>query len=135
MRALLVSAFLLLSMPAYAAPQTQFSWRCDFPAVQACGPSGCTTTTPTKDKAVWAFLYPTGGNYYRCTGEGFENCDRYKARVSESGAYKLFELQSRAAFIKVAEDLTATEVVTILDTVLIKRGKCEDAPPPLIRSN
>lgn len=128
------AAVALLSVGAAAAPQTEYSWRCDFPSVQACQPTGCSTVTPAKDQAVWTFLYPTGGNYYRCTGQGFDNCDRYSARVSDSGAFKIFELPGNAAFIKIAEDLSATEVVTIMDSVLIKRGRCESAPPPLIRT-
>jgi hypothetical protein len=83
----------------------------------------------SKDKAVWLFLSPNQNIYYRCVGEGFLDCDQHTPRVSDSGSYKLFELPGRPAFVKVGEDLSATEVVTIMDTVLIKRGKCEGASP------
>lgn len=131
-----IMAAALLSGGAVAAPHTEYSWRCDFPTVQVCLPTGCDTVAPAKDNATWVFLYPTGGNYFRCSGEGegLEDCDRYTARVSDSGAYKIFELPGSAAFIKIADDLNATEVITLMDNVFIERGRCQSAPP-LVRTN
>ncbi len=71
--------------------------------------------------------------YDRCEGEGFENCDRYEAVVSTSGAYRLFELPGRGAFAKVGPSLDVTEVLTLQSNVYINRGKCTGAPPPLVR--
>lgn len=134
MRKFTIATTALMAAHAHAAPQTEYSWRCDFPTVQSCGPDGCTTITPAKGKAVWLFLDPSGSMYYRCVGEGFENCGRYTARVIDSGAFKVFELPGAGAFVKVGDDLAATEVVSIMHSVMIKRGKCESGPPPLVRT-
>jgi hypothetical protein len=56
------------------------------------------------------------------------------AVVADSGAYKVFELPGHGAFAKVGPQLEVTEVVSILSAVIINRGRCTAAPPPLIRT-
>jgi hypothetical protein len=56
------------------------------------------------------------------------------AVVADSGAYKIFELPGHAAFAKVGPLLDVTEVVSIQSEIIINRGRCMAAPPPLMRN-
>lgn len=112
------------------APNTEYSWQCNFTQRTVCSNGSC---VPTKGK-TWIFLSPDYKVYNRCEGTGFEGCDRYTPVVSASGAYRLFELPGRGAFAKVGPSLEVTEVLTLQSSVYINRGKCSSAPPPLIRT-
>ena len=124
-----VACLSLTAAAAPSAPDTEFAWDCKFSQRQVCSPKGC-VSNQTK---TWVYLNPSQNAYWRCEGKYFENCDRYQALVSESGAYRNFELPGRATFAKVGPNLSVTEVVTLMDTVYVNRGKCIVVPPPLVR--
>jgi hypothetical protein len=121
----------VVASTALAAPTTDYSWDCRFTRTSVCDANGCRQTK----NETWIYLTPSHQTYYRCSGTGFDNCDRYNADISESGDYRIFELPGRAAFAKVDSKLLVTEVISLQDMVLINRGKCISGPPPLIRSD
>jgi len=125
---------LICAVPLSAAPQTEYSWQCNFTERSVCGATTCTTKKSPAKGGVWIYLTPSQQSYYRCEGDNFDDCDHYKATITDSGAFKTFELPGRAAFAKVGADLSVTEVVTQMDLVYINRGRCMSAPPPLIRT-
>ena len=133
-KALVSVAALISAVPLSAAPQTEYSWQCNFTQRTVCGTTSCTTKATSAKSGVWIYLTPSQQSYYRCEGNSFDNCDRYQTVISDSGAFKIFELPGRAAFAKVDAGLTVTEVVSLIDVVYINRGKCMSAPPPLIRT-
>lgn len=122
-------ALLAIASTAAAAPNTEYSWNCKFKQTSVCEPTGCRQSK----SPVWIYLTPSQQSYYRCEGTGFDNCDRYQARVGASGNYRIFELPGRAGFAKVDAKLGVTEVMTLMDVVLINRGQCTSGPPPLVR--
>jgi hypothetical protein len=115
---------------ATSAPQTDYSWDCRFTARTLCTAQGCSTGKGR----TWIYLTPSQNGYWRCEGTGFDNCDHYKATVTDSGAFKVFELTGHAGFAKVGPELDVTEVVSLIDNVWINRGRCMLGPPPLIRT-
>jgi hypothetical protein len=127
---LLVAAVLLIAGPALAAPETDAAWDCKFTQRTLCTSTGCSTGKGR----TWIYLTPRQKSYWRCEGKGFDDCDHYKAIVTESGAYKVFELPGHAAFAKVGPALKVTEVFSLMDRVWINRGQCIVGPPPLIRA-
>jgi hypothetical protein len=122
-------AVLFVSSSALAAPETNAAWDCKFTQRTLCTAAGCTTGKGR----TWIYLTPSQQGYWRCEGASFDDCDQYKATVTNSGAYKLFELPGHAAFAKIGPALEVTEVLSIMDGVWINRGKCIVGPPPLIR--
>lgn len=130
MRIAIIAASMLAASQASAkAPETEWAWKCDFDERQQCAPTaGCRALAGR----TWILLYPSDDMYWRCgTSDKLGDCDRYKAAGAASGEYRTFDLPGRAAFVKIGPDLSATEVVTLMDMVIVSYGKCEEAPPPI----
>lgn len=130
----LVFVGLFTATPLAAAPQTEFAWQCNFTQRTTCGPQSCATHPVLPTTGVWIYLTPSQQSYMRCEGEGWDNCDQHNATITDSGEFKNFEIPGAAAFARVGPNLFVTEVVTVRDAVLINRGKCISAPPPMIRT-
>ena len=60
--------------------------------------------------------------YSRCDKAG---CDNYNAVISQSGAYKIIEIPGRAMFAKIGPNGISTEVVSIMNSVLVSQGVCK----------
>ena len=112
-------------------------WRaCTVDSVTVCSPAGCSAGKPS----TWLYLasYENEGKreafYYHCSADQ-RNCDTYTPVVHRSGAYLNFSLPQNGVISRLGPDDTVTDVATIMDTVLISRGKCLLEPPPIIRTN
>ena len=127
---LIVGAGFLVTSEASATPQTAAAWDCRFTQRMVCSPQGCSIGKGR----TWIYLTPGQNSYWRCEGVGFDNCDFYKATVTDTGAYKLFELTGHGGFAKVGPSLDVTEVLSLTSMVWINRGQCIVGSPPLIRT-
>lgn len=112
-------------------------WRaCTIESVTICTPAGCVDGQPK----IWVYLasYEDEGLrkafYYRC-GSDKRDCDTYTPIVHRSGAYVTFSLPQNGVVSRLGPNDMVTDVATLMDTVLISRGKCVPEPPPIIRTN
>jgi hypothetical protein len=63
----------------------------------------------------------TAHRYSRCDSAG---CDGYDAKVTQSGAFTIVEVPGRAMFAKIGPEGKATEVVSLMNSVLVSQGAC-----------
>jgi hypothetical protein len=114
MLAVIVFAFATASAPAIAAPLT-----CQWTEKHECSPgSGCKTIKVTTFAKVDLAL----GKYSRCDRNG---CDTYDANVSGTPkTYRNVDVTGRGVFLKFGPDGKSTEVVSLMNTVLISQGIC-----------
>lgn len=70
----------------------------------------------------WSNLYTTpAAAYERCEPSG---CSRWNASITHAKEYTIVDLPGRGAFVKIAPDLSFTEVATITSNVLVSYGFC-----------
>lgn len=131
---MIIAALAVTTQASAAEPNI---WRaCTVDSVTICTPSGCSPGKPS----TWLYLasYEHEGKrettYYRCNADR-SDCDTYEPAVHRSGAYLNFSLPENGVVSRLGPDDTVTDVATIMDTVLISRGKCQLEPPPIIRTN
>lgn len=83
----------------------------------------CSAGKPCKAMPSKVFTRLTlDGSYARCDEKG---CDDYKANVTRSGNWAIFDIPGRGMVAKMSMDLDLVEVTTINDVVLIGYGKCQ----------
>ena len=124
-RRLLIIGAICSARGAGAAPTTDLAWNCTFSSKVQCEGERCAPSTPT----IHLIIYPKYEVYQRCDKKG---CDDYRAQFTRSGAFLVAELPGRGAFVKISDDLAATEVVTLGHAVIVDRGQCKEGAPPLI---
>ena len=92
---------------------------CKWTEKQQCDPGrGCKAISPG---TVIVKLDPQTREYSRCDTKG---CDTYQANINSSGLFNVYELPGRGVFAKVALDGRATEVVSLMNSILVSQGKC-----------
>ena len=115
MKVFVAAAVLIVSSaPAYAK-----ALQCRWTEKQQCDPGrGCKAIPPG---TISVKLDPQTREYSRCDSKG---CDTYQANVNSSGLFKVYELPGRGVFAKVALDGQATEVVSLMNSILVSQGRC-----------
>jgi hypothetical protein len=92
---------------------------CRWKAKQQCDPGEACKTVPP---AVWTIVDPQAKRYQRCDPRG---CDTYEAVVTVGpGAFTVYELIGRGVFLKTGLGGSATEVVSLGNSVLVSHGVC-----------
>jgi hypothetical protein len=128
---LLATAPFLISAAAVA--QENDVWRaCSIDSVVICTPAGCSGRRPTI--SIYIGSYNGAGLvravYLRCA-VGFVSCDRYNPEVRRDGAFTVFSLPDRSVFSKLGGDNRLLDVAAVKDSVVISRGRCAEAAPPV----
>jgi hypothetical protein len=59
--------------------------------------------------------------YSRCDRAG---CDTFDVQISRSGAFTIIEAPGRAMFMKIGPEGKSTEVVSVMNSVLVSNGVC-----------
>jgi len=113
---ILIGALALTSAaPAWAASPV---YECHFQDKRQ-----CSAGEPCKPIASKVFTrLSLDGAYARCDANG---CDDYKASVSRSGNWAIFDIPGRAMVAKMSLARDIVEVTTLGDLVLIGFGKCQ----------
>lgn len=112
----LIPAVILLALST-AAPAKLL--QCKWNEKHQCDPGkGCKPISPG---TIIVTIDPQTREYKRCDKKG---CDTYQANVNNGGIYKTYDLPGRGVFAKVAVDGQATEVVSLMNSVLISQGWC-----------
>lgn len=86
--------------------------------MEVCGNEGC----KPQDAKVWLEFAPKAGIVSRCDSGG---CDDYTAEVSYSGSWATITIPGRASFAKITASGEYIEVASLMQEVLIYRGKCK----------
>lgn len=75
-----------------------------------------------------------GGYYYRCRING--GCDIIEPFWVGygRGGYRVWDAKEKGALSRLSPQDKITDIVTLKDVVLISRGMCWNAPPPIIVS-
>jgi hypothetical protein len=101
--------------PTVAAANTV---QCSFTTKVQCDPIGpCKVLKP----GVKLTIDLTAKRYSRCDKAG---CDTYDAVVTSSGLYTLIEVPGHAMFAKIGPKGQSTEVVSLMNSVLVSQGIC-----------
>jgi hypothetical protein len=109
---------------------------CELETAQLCDPSGCKPGKSTW--RIWVADYQKddgsrGGYYYRCATK-----DRCQVQILNdfrtrgAGEYRVWSSKDAMSSSHVGPDGSVMDVVAHRERVLISRGKCWDAPPPII---
>jgi hypothetical protein len=132
-----MKAMLLLGLLLQTNTQSNIWRECTFDRAELCTASGCKATKPTLK--VYLADYsddpkPRGGYYYRCRIDG--GCQIVEPFWVGYGAagYRVWDAREKGALSRLSPDDKITDVVTLEDVVLISRGTCREAPPPIIVS-
>ena len=113
---ILVGALALTSAaPTWGATTT---YECRFTDKRQCSAGEPCKPIPSK---IFTRL-SLDGSYARCDAKG---CDDYKANVSRSGNWAIFDIPGRGMVSKMSVQRDIVEVTTINDVVLIGYGKCQ----------
>jgi hypothetical protein len=90
---------------------------CRFQAARWCSPEGCEDT----DASTFVRWTPATSTFERCDERG---CDRYRARVSYSGAFANIALPENGALARLSANGTMLEVSTSFHSALVRHGRC-----------
>lgn len=112
----------LTATSLFVGPKT---WRgvskltCRPTRADVCGPKGCEKQEPV----AWIeVVNPSSPTLRRCTATG---CDDTKAQVNYSGAFANINIPGNASFVRLTANDAYVETVSLMDTILIYRGRCE----------
>ncbi len=124
----LMLTFLAMTQSAMAAPASPDLgvWHCNPTIGQDCDQSGCRAFTPSV-----RLVLAEPDRLWRCAIGKADDCDIVDADYSRGGAFLNVTLAGRSGFVKVADDLTYMEVVSLMQSVYINRGTCAVGPPPI----
>lgn len=127
-------ALAALALMGFKAPRTEWAWTCKLTSQEVCIASGCERL---KAPAWWVMLYPAGGLYTRCPSAylTYEGCETYKATGRTSGEFQQFEIPDASTSARLGPDLAFTEFVSRPGGTLSAVGACEEAPPPVVRTD
>jgi hypothetical protein len=128
---LLATALVLMSAPALS--QEADIWRaCSIDSVMMCTPAGCSGRAPGISIYIGYYSRDSVKRalYLRCA-VGLVSCDRYDPVVRRNGAFMIFSLPERSVFSKLGTDNSLLDVAGVKESVVISRGRCTEAAPPL----
>jgi len=98
------------------------SLECSPSRVDVCKPGGCAAGEPK----VRQVIELATNIYKRCEGQ---SCDSFQGQASYAGAWANFAVPESAMFLRVTANDEYYEVVTLMDMILIYRGKCQRVAP------
>ena len=108
-------ALLLLAAPIAAVGQTL---QCTITDKVQCDPGGqCKSLMPTVQPSVDL----DAKRYSRCDRGG---CDTFDVQITRSGAFTIIEAPGRSMFLKIGPGGKSTEVVSLMNSVLVSNGIC-----------
>lgn len=101
-------------------------WECVPTTRNQCDATGCRPL----HAGIHVFIFSDGPTYTRCDASG---CDEWRATFVRSGSFLNIELRGRAAFARMGDDRSFSEVVTLGQMTLVSHGRCQESDGPVIR--
>lgn len=123
---LLIGVILTSGLPTKALAENV--WECTFSTRNACDSTG--SCRPINASISSVRIFADERAYLRCDRGG---CDEWRGTFTRSGGFLNVELQGRAAFAKMSDDLSFTEVVTLGHMVIVSHGRCQEGLSPIQR--
>ena len=127
----IIGSVALIAGSSSMATPTNIFLKCEMASAVACEKDGCRVIPPkiTTYMASYTSDSKSNGYYYRCTAEG---CSTHKPVIATSGQFTIFSLPESGLVAKLGLQNEVTDIATLMDVVLINRGRCIKSPPPPI---
>lgn len=99
---------------------------CTIASRMQCDARGCQPF----NSPISIMIFSPERTYTRCDARG---CDEWRATFNRSGFFLNVELRGRAAFARMGDDLSFSEVMTLGHVVLVSHGRCQESDGPIVR--